>query len=256
MSEVDEKLQLEDLDLDHHYTFQEFEILNEELKTCAPLEIKGQTIDLFEFDNTGKLIPMPQATICAEVVVAKIASRLDRWNEQTYQNGAITTSQGGFNFNSRGKTIRAPDVAFMPRNIYCNLTEQQRWSFRGEPFTPIFIVEVGVIENKSDFDKLDSKFRDVYFGEGTSVKLGWIIDPKNKKIWVYKKTRTNVLRCYDHGWKDLEILPEFVLHIKCIEDVINQKSVESPESKLRQCLECDQNFTSKYKFLKHYEEAH
>ncbi|CAG8768716.1 24904_t:CDS:1, partial [Racocetra persica] len=88
------------LDLNHHYTFQEFEILNEKLKTCAPLEIKGQPIDLFEFDNSGKLIPMPLATIFVEVVIATIVGLLHRWNKQTYQNGAITTSQGGFNFNS------------------------------------------------------------------------------------------------------------------------------------------------------------
>ncbi|CAG8586791.1 14924_t:CDS:2, partial [Racocetra persica] len=116
--------------------------------------------------------------------------------------------------------------------IYCNLTEQQHWSFRGELFTPIFVVEVGVIAKDSDFDMLNSKFRNVYFVEGTSVKLGWIIDPRNKDIWVYKKQ-------------------ELMFYVAII-----MESFESPESKLRQCLECDQIFTCKYEFLKHYEKAH
>ncbi|CAG8784342.1 5927_t:CDS:1, partial [Racocetra fulgida] len=46
-----------------------------------------------------------------------------------------------------------------------------------------FVVEVAVITKDSDFDKLNSKFRDDYFAEETSVKLRWIINPKNKNIW-------------------------------------------------------------------------
>ncbi|CAG8615868.1 4296_t:CDS:2, partial [Cetraspora pellucida] len=121
----------------------EFGILNEKLKTRTPLEIKGQFIDLFEFYKYGKLLPMLQATICV-----------------------------------KGKTIRTPSITFTPRSIHCNLTEQQLWSFRKNPFTLIFA-------DDSDFDTLDSKFKDIYFAEGISVKSGWIIDSKNQNIWVY-----------------------------------------------------------------------
>ncbi|CAG8553244.1 15719_t:CDS:2 [Dentiscutata erythropus] len=193
MSEVNQKLDLKHPNLDNYYTLQDFELLNEHLKTCSPLEIDEQPIDLFELDKAGKLLPMPQATINVEAVVATIVALLDLWNEQTGQNGILTTSQG-------------------------------------DPFTPIFVVEVGVITKNSDFDKLDSKFKDIYFAEGTSVKLGWLIDPKHKNIWSYKKTKTNIVRCYNHGWKDLdttvndiEILPKFVLNVKKIEKKISQK---------------------------------
>ncbi|RIB18287.1 hypothetical protein C2G38_2142203 [Gigaspora rosea] len=83
---------------------------------------------------------MPLCTIKIEAVVAQIVSQLDRWNIQTRRNGIITSSQGGFDFNVSGKrTIDAPDVAFTPRRKYDSLTEEQRQTFKGEPFTPTFV---------------------------------------------------------------------------------------------------------------------
>ncbi|KAF0550217.1 zinc finger, c2h2 domain-containing protein [Gigaspora margarita] len=129
---------------------------------------------------------MPQCTIKIEAVVAQIVSQLDRWNIQTHQNGIITSSQGGFNFNVGGKrTIDAPDVAFTPRRKYDSLTEEQRQTFKGEPFTPTFVVEVGNVAKPSDFRKLDAKFKNDYFAEESAVQLGWLIDPINNQIYVY-----------------------------------------------------------------------
>jgi hypothetical protein len=74
-----------------------------------------------------------------------------------------------------GKKIKAPDVAFTFKNTYRNLTEQQLWSFKGEAFTPIFVVEVGDIGTditNSTFIKADNRFKHEYFEDGTSVQLG------------------------------------------------------------------------------------
>jgi hypothetical protein len=61
---------------------------------------------------------------------------------------------------------------------------------------------------------------------GTSVELGWLIDPKNNEIWTYKrnnsKTETTRQKC---EWKDLDggdTLPGFTLKISLIEKIISQ----------------------------------
>ncbi|CAG8754645.1 2726_t:CDS:1, partial [Funneliformis mosseae] len=154
--------------LERTYTLEEFEYINSQLKNRT-LEIDGKPINLFELDENGKLIPMPQATYNMELVVTEIAAQLRNWNVYTRQGGGVTTSQGGFKFGTEesedeittqaGKKIRAPDVAFTPKDTHRNLNEQQLWTFKGEPFTPIFVVEVGDIgtdTTNSAFIKADN----------------------------------------------------------------------------------------------------
>ncbi|CAG8464055.1 13918_t:CDS:1, partial [Gigaspora rosea] len=211
MSKKDKEINLQALELDRNYTIEEFETINKQLKS-KPIEINKQPVDLFEYKNK-KLAPMPQRTIMIEAVVAHIVSQLDRWNIATHRNGVITSSQGGFNFNVGGKrTIVAPDVAFTPRRKYDSLTQEQRQTFKGEPFTPTFVVEVGNVAKPSDFRRLDFKFKNDYFTEGSAVQLGWLIDPINKKIYVYRKGTEGE----EHGWNDVsgdEVLPDFTLKV-------------------------------------------
>ncbi|CAG8773430.1 15167_t:CDS:2, partial [Gigaspora rosea] len=180
MFKKDKEINLQALDLDRNYTIEEFETINKQLKN-KPIEINKQPI---------------------EAVVAQIVSQLDRWNIQTRRNGIITSSQGGFDFNVSGKrTIDAPDVAFTPRRKYDSLTEEQRQTFK-----------VGNGAKPSDFRRLDFKFKNDYFTEGSAVQLGWLIDPINKKIYVYRKGTEGE----EHGWNDVsgdEVLPDFTLKV-------------------------------------------
>ncbi|RIB16092.1 hypothetical protein C2G38_2190893 [Gigaspora rosea] len=158
----DKKIDVNNLNLDRSYTLEEFEFINDHLKTCT-LEIDGQPINLFELDKNGKLIPMPQSPYAREIVVAEIER---------------------FNFDiGGGKMIRAPDVAYTSKEIHRSLNKKQIWSFRGEPFTPVFVVEIGYISN-----------------------------PESKKIHVYKRGR----RYINHRWKDIDgrdFLPRLTLEI-------------------------------------------
>ncbi|CAG8618731.1 8860_t:CDS:1, partial [Ambispora gerdemannii] len=62
MSKVYQKIDINSLDFERSYTLKEFELINKQLKTHS-LEIDGKSVDLFELDANGKLLPMPQATI-------------------------------------------------------------------------------------------------------------------------------------------------------------------------------------------------
>ncbi|CAG8552395.1 17545_t:CDS:2 [Dentiscutata erythropus] len=202
-------------------------------------EINGQPVNLFEHDKNGNLIPMPHTTINMEAVVSEIVRQLGNWNVQTGQGGVVTSSQGGFNFHVRGRrTIRAPDVSFTSKNVYRHLTQQQLWTFKGEPFTPTVVIEVSDTIKDSDtkkknkvFDDLDEKFKSEYLAVGTSVQI-------------------------DGG----DTLPGFTLDVKMIKDIISQKSrpteaSKKPESRFS-CPKCDNHFTDNYSFIKHFERSH
>ncbi|CAG8697974.1 2125_t:CDS:2, partial [Acaulospora morrowiae] len=253
------KIDLANLDFSRTYSFEEFESINEQLKTHS-LEFNGQPVNLFDLDENGKLVPMPQATHCMGITVAEIIRQLGNWNIQTRQNGDIKASQGGFNFNVGGH--RAPDVSFTPKSVSRQLTELQRWTFQGQSFTPTFVVEVGDTESRSTFEELDGKFKRGYFALGTSVQLGWLIDPRNSKIWVYKRSQHGNVFRREHAWGDVEggdILPGFTLNVLMIGEVISQKSSESSsenEELQINCPECDATFSDRYTFTKHYVNKH
>ncbi|CAG8629427.1 9183_t:CDS:2, partial [Paraglomus occultum] len=257
------QIDLANLDFSCTYSFEEFELINEQLKTRS-LEVNGQPVNLFDLDKNGKLVPMPQATHCMEVTVGEIVRQLGNWNIQTRQNGDVKTAQGGFDFSVGGqRTIRAPDVSFTPKAISRQLTELQRWTFQGQPFTPTFVVEVGDSQSStSAFRELDDKFKREYFAVGTSVQLGWLIDPKNRRIWVYKRNKHGNVYHRERVWEDVEggdVLPRFTLKMLMIEEAISQESSESSsenEELQIDCPECDTTFSDHYTFMEHYTNEH
>ncbi|CAI2199020.1 2228_t:CDS:2, partial [Funneliformis geosporum] len=199
-----------------------------------------------------------------ESAVIEIGRQISTWNIQTGQNGVVTCSQGGFRLETG--EIRAPDVAFTPKEIYCSLTKVQGTSFRGPAFSPTLVVEVDDMEdtNSVKFHELDSKFKDAYFALSTSVKLGWLIDPINDQIWVYKRTNiNNGCHRYKYRWKDLDgsnTLPGFKLEVWKIKEAMSQESSESSESEDENlhhfCSYCLQTFNNGYLLVKHIEDDH
>src|SRR6266542_3133636 len=86
-----QEIDLDNLDLKRSYTLEEFEYINSQLKNYT-LEIDGHPVNLFELDENGKLVPIPEIPCIREGVVAEIARQLANWNIQTEQGGLVTTS--------------------------------------------------------------------------------------------------------------------------------------------------------------------
>jgi hypothetical protein len=219
------------LDLKRKYTFKEFEFINNDAKK-SPIKIDGQLISHFTFED-GKLSPVLQNPIALEAVIHEISRQLGNWNVSPFFNkhGIVTTSRGGFNFDAFGgrqQIIQSPSVAFIPKNIYNSLDEDQLWSFESEPFTPIFVIEVVNIISREQFDEIDYKFKHIYFTTGTSVELGWLIDPKNQDIWIYKYNQYDKVyrRKHNPKWpKEIvagDILKGFKLDTSKIDNLIPQ----------------------------------
>ncbi|RGB22953.1 hypothetical protein C1646_677466 [Rhizophagus diaphanus] len=208
------EIDLKNLDLTHIYTPEEIEYINEHLETHI------------NFEN-GRLLPIPQSPIANEAVVHEISRQLGNWNVDNGQNGIVTTSQGGYNFSVSGqKKIRAPHIAFVPENIYSSLNKTQLLTFLGRPFTPIFVAEVVNVSKEAILNEVDIRFKNDYFATGTSVKLGWLIDPRNHMIWTYEKDDDENVTRQKRKWENLnggDILPNFTLEIEFVEKIISQK---------------------------------
>ncbi|CAG8755224.1 15715_t:CDS:1, partial [Dentiscutata heterogama] len=82
------KIDVNNLNFDRLYTLEEFEFINDQLKTRT-LEIDRQPVNLFNLDKNGKLIPILQSHYSREIVVAEIVRQLGEWNIWTKQNRAL-----------------------------------------------------------------------------------------------------------------------------------------------------------------------
>ncbi|KAL8016510.1 putative restriction endonuclease type II, Zinc finger C2H2-type [Plasmopara halstedii] len=106
-----------------------------------------------------------------------------------------------------------------------------------KPFAPTFVVEIDTLTGPhSKLGALDRKMRREYFPHG--VQLGWLIDPKNKIMYEYKRyTRGKrlVRRVGNSAWRDLDggtVLPGFTLNCEDLDDVLDQESGSSSEEEV------------------------
>ncbi|KUF91833.1 hypothetical protein AM588_10005384 [Phytophthora nicotianae] len=110
------------------------------------------------------------------------------------------------------------------------------------------------------FQALDHKMRIEYFPHG--VQLGWLIDPKNKIMYEYKRYAQGnrlVRRFGNSAWRDLDggtVLPGFTLNCEDLDDVLNQESGSSSEEEVDlTCPEhgCTERFNRCGAFVAHAE---
>lgn len=102
---------------------------------------------------------------------------------------------------------RSPDVAWVKRSRWEALTDEEREEF--PPLCPDFVVE---LRSRSDNLKTLQEKMLEYLANGT--QLGWLIDPKEKKVYIY---RPGMEVCCLEDPETLSgdpVLPGFVLNIQ------------------------------------------
>jgi Uma2 family endonuclease len=195
------------------------------------------------FIDEGHFTPYRMVVYGNAKVAAKLTMLLDVWATWSAAGGRVTTSRGAFVLEQRtGKpTVRMPDVAYTPRDVDRNVSREQVWTYRGDPFVPSLVVEVDKLAGKNSQRKaLDRKMRNEYFPHG--VQLGWLIDPRPeyRVIYEYKLDANGHVYCVgNHEWRDLDggaVLPGFSLNKTDLEMVLNQDSGSSSEEEID--LEC------------------
>jgi Uma2 family endonuclease len=135
----------------------------------------------FEMDKRGNLIIMPPTFLETSRKNAKINVKLGIWAEKD-KTGIAFESDGMFVLPNGAK--RAPDAFWILKERYFALSQEEREE-RFARICPDFAIE---LRSKTDnLRKLQAKMRE-YIENG--ARLGWLIDPTEKKVHVYRADKT------------------------------------------------------------------
>jgi Uma2 family endonuclease len=132
-----------------------------------------------------------------------ITMALGAWAERD-GTGVFFDSSTGFLLPNGAE--RAPDAAWVRRERWNALTPAQREKF--PPLCPDFIVEL-----RSPSDALEEQQAKMEEWAANGARLGWLIDPITRRVWVYEGTNAPV--CHDDAAKvnGDPVLPGFVLDL-------------------------------------------
>lgn len=98
------------------------------------------------------------------------------WNRQQ-KAGIVCDSSTGFELPSGGD--RSPDVSWIPLEKWNALTPEERKGFL--PLCPDFVVEL-----LSPSDSWTAGQRKMEEYQANGCRLGWLLDPKGKRVGIYR----------------------------------------------------------------------
>ena len=159
----------------------------------GPLRKKMSDDEFFEFCQANRDLRIERTSEGDLVVMSpaggrtgnrniRLAARLEAWAEADGTGLAFDSSTG---FILPNGAERAPDAAWISRSRWEQLTEKQQESF--PPLCPDFVVELR--SPSDDLRALRAKM-DEYMANG--AQLGWLIDPFEKKVHVYRPGEAGV----------------------------------------------------------------
>ncbi len=129
-----------------------------------------------ELTAKQELIIMPPAGLESGWQELELALQLAVWAKQDGTGRAFGPSAG---YTLPNGAVRAPDASWMPLSRWESLSRAEQRSF-GHAF-PDFVIEV---RSPSDSLAITQEKMAEYLENG--VRLGWLIDPRNKRVYVYR----------------------------------------------------------------------
>ncbi|HXG84339.1 MAG TPA: Uma2 family endonuclease [Pyrinomonadaceae bacterium] len=158
----------------------------------------------FEMDKRGNLIVEPRSTLATSRKNSETNLQLCIWAEKD-ENGFVFGSNGMFTLPNGAK--RAPDAFWILKERYFALSQEER----EEQFAricPDFVIK---LRSKSDnLRKLQNKMRE-YIENG--ARLGWLIDPKERRVYVYRSDKTSEVLENPKTVSGENVLPGFELDL-------------------------------------------
>ena len=132
-----------------------------------------------------------------------IAGQLWVWSEKD-GTGICFDSSTGFKLSTGAE--RSPDASWMKLERWNLLSEEEQQGFA--PICPDFVIE---LRSKSDTLKPLQEKMEEYMRE-SGILLGWLIDRKNKRVYVYRPQSVECLENPDSVSGE-DVLPGFVLNM-------------------------------------------
>lgn len=167
--------------------------------------IANRDLRLERKDN-GELIVMPPTGGETGKRNSEIIIELGIWNKQL-KKGIIFDSSTGFKLSNGA--IRSPDVSWISNQKWNSLTSEQKKKFL--PITPEFLVEL-----RSPSDSLKTLQDKMLEYVNSGLLLGWLIDPINKKVEIYRQNRDKKILDNPKNLSGESILPGFILDLSKI----------------------------------------
>jgi Uma2 family endonuclease len=155
----------------------------------------------FELTATGELIVMPPVGGESGNSELELGADLAIWNRQT-RLGKIFSSSTIFVLPNGAQ--RSPDAAWVELSRWEALTPEQRTKF--PPLAPDFVIEL-----RSATDRLPPLREKMEEYKANGVRLGLLINPKNKQVEIYRPGQAPELYESPTAIDCSEIMPGFIL---------------------------------------------
>lgn len=157
--------------------------------------------------STGEVIIMLLRYPFTSSQNSAITGQLGVWIEKTGLGIGFDSSTG---FTLPNGAVYSPDASWVSNEKWDGLTQQQREE-EFSPLAPDFVVE---LRSSSDSLKKLQKKMVEYIENG--VRLGWLIDPKNKKVEIYRQGKEVEILESPETVPGKDVLPGFELNLNKI----------------------------------------
>ena len=131
---------------------------------------------------------------------------LGYWNRQNGLGKAFDSSTG---FKLPNGATRSPDVSWIKMERWNALTPEQRKRFL--PLCPDFVIEL--VSESDDLADTQAKMREYI---ANSLRLGWLINPKNKQVEIYRQNQEIEILQSPANLSGEDLLPGFILDLQPI----------------------------------------
>ncbi|NEP02632.1 MAG: Uma2 family endonuclease [Symploca sp. SIO2E9] len=159
-----------------------------------------------ERNATEELIIMPPTGGNTGKRNLDIEGQLWLWNRQTKLGVAFNSSTA---FQLPNGADRSPDAAWVSQDRWDALTPSQQDTF--PPLCPDFAIEL--LSKTDNMEPLRKKMQE-YISNG--LRLGWLIDPKNKKVEIYRPNQPVEVLEKPTTLSGENLLPGFVLDLQLV----------------------------------------
>jgi|SRR5215470_12893663 len=167
-------------------------------------ELSARYRDLrLELTSTGELIVMPPTGAETGSLNADLIYQLMAWTKKD-ATGVCFDSDTGFTLPNGA--IRSPDAAWIKREKWDRLTDQQKKRFA--PWCPDFVVEL-----RSPSDRLSEVRNKMVEYMETGASLGWLIDPIKRQVYVYRPNEEVIILDNPASISADPLLPGFTLNL-------------------------------------------
>lgn len=179
----------------------EWELTNEKLLELCSL---NETVP-FEVDETGALILNMPSGHTSEWIAMRFVLAIGGWMDE--EAGDMVYGSGGL-FELPDGNRRVPDAAWVSGERMAGAD-----LFDGDPLyaAPDLVVEVRSLSD--DIERAQAKM-ELWLRNG--VRLGWLVDPFDQRVWVYRPGSETVMLERPLEVSDVEVLPGLVVDLRRI----------------------------------------